>query len=97
MEFDLHCKWNNDGVDLYINKGTESEKVGRIPRGVCQATLNAIAPRKSDGTYVNLFRYVLTPNFDEQSMNVQLFNGAMEIEKYEIVIDAKNIELVKEK
>jgi hypothetical protein len=98
MEFDLHCKWVNDGVDLYINSGKGSEKVGRIPRGIRQATISAIAPIYGDGEYVNLFRYVLTPNFDEKSMAVQLFNGAMEVEKCEIVIDAsKNIELVKEK
>jgi hypothetical protein len=95
-KFDLHCKWDIDGVDLYVDSGKGSEKVGRIPKNVRQATLNAIAPRLSDGKDVRLFRYVLVPNFEKQSINVRLFDGEMQVIEYEIVVDAKDATLVKE-
>lgn len=92
-EFDLYCKWDDEGVNIYVN----DEKVGKIPKGVKQAVLNATAPRLSDGKEVRLFRYVLTPNYDEQSINVQLFEDAAKLIEYQITADAKNVEIVKEK
>jgi hypothetical protein len=99
LRFDLQCKWDNEGVDLYINRGTNKqyEKVGRIPKGVCQATLNAVAPSTVDGKEIDLFKYILIPNYEERSMIVRMINGVMEVVDYEITGDTKNIKIVKEK
>lgn len=96
MNFDFNCKWDNEGVDLYIDSGKGSEKVGRIPKGIPQAVLNVAAPRISDGKEIKLFKYILTPNFDKQSMNVRLFDEKMKIAEYVIEVDAKDAEIVKE-
>lgn len=97
MKFDFHCKWDDEGVGLYIDSGKESEKVGRIPKGVHRAILNVAAPRISDGKEIKLFKCILTPNFSKQSMNVRLFDEKMKIAEYVIEVDAKDAEIIKEK
>lgn len=79
LKFVVKPEWSIDGVDIYVN----GNMVGSIPKGVEKAKVRATDDRAPPG--MDLFGFILEPNFETRILKVGIYNGEMEVDRYEII------------
>lgn len=62
LKFIIKPKWNDDGVDIYIN----DNMAGKVPKGVEKARVRASYDGAPSG--MDLFGFVVEPNFETKTL-----------------------------